>query len=578
MRAFSLAAMPRLSRILALSALALLLTLPFLDPRHHLPIATFRQEWLAGGLGLLALLALLADGGGRWQLPRIALLPLAPLALAWLQLALGFDVAYEQAVLLSLYLLWSVILMLAACRLEAVAGRDSIADVIAWSLLAGALLAAAAGAAQTWLPQLGLPWVFPGGGRAIGNVAQANNFADHLWLGLAAAAYLYQRGRLALAPLLAVAAPLLVMSLLSGSRSVYLYAFALAVWCLLEARHGADVRRRRLRHCALLLLPGLLVAQWLIGASGIAGTSVPSAQRLLAEGSYDSVRLTLWRAAADILGDHPLLGAGFDSYSREYFARIEAFPIAGKGIPEHSHNLLTEIAAEFGLLGLAALTAAGAAWLAGLRGRRDDASFLAIAALLVLGIHSLLEYPLWYAHYLAVAALALALGERRRWDFAAGGRQRALFAVGALLGLAALFSLRADYLRLEEATQGGDATGPLGAETRQALLADAYTRSLWRQYAALQFAAVMPIDDHALTERLKLMEEAMRFSPIRQAAFRHAALLQLAGRHDEAAAQLRRAMLAYPGQIAAAHAQLAAASASLPALAPLAGQLAQRSF
>lgn len=567
----------------ALAALALLLTLPFLGPRHHLPIATFHQEWLAGVLGLCALLALLPGRDERpWEIPHSAALPLALIVLVWLQLALGVDVLYAQVVLFSLYLSWGVLLMLVACRLEQSLGREALADGLAWSLLAGSLLQAASGALQMWLPQLGLPWIFPSNGRVIGNLAQANNFADYLWLGVVAASYLHARGKLPWPALLPALLPLIGLSLLSGSRSVYFYAIATSAWLLLGALlRAGDQRRRRLR-VGLFLLAALFALQWLIGISAPGGNTVSSAQRLLASGSYDPVRLTLWRAALDIFADHPWLGAGFDSYSREFFARIEQFSIGGRGIPEHSHNLVTEFAAEFGLAGLALLVAAAGLWLRGawrLRRRSDDASSLAVGCLLVVGIHSALEYPLWYAQFLAVAALMLALGDSRRWRIAAGGRRRLLLLGCTLLGLLVLSGLRSDYVQLEEGTQARRSDGqPLTAGEQQQLLAAVYAQSLWPHYAALQFAAHMPIDGERLDEKLVLMEEAMHFSPISAAVFRHAALLQLAGDETAARRQLRRAMLAYPQAIAGARNEIELAARDAPVLTPLLDMLRQRSF
>lgn len=573
----------------ALAVLALLLTLPFLGPQHHLPIATFHQEWLAGILGLCALLALLPGRDERaWEIPHSAALPLALIVLVWLQLAFGIDVLYAQVVLASLYLAWAVLLMLVACRLEQCLGRDALADGLAWSLLAGALLQAASGALQGWLPQLGLPWIFPSSGRVVGNLAQANNFADYLWLGVAAAGHLHARGRLPWPALLPALLPLLGLSLLSGSRSVYFYAIAITAWLLLGARLGAGEQRRRLLRLGLLLLPLLLGLQWLIGVAAPGGNTISSAQRLLASGSYDPVRLTLWRAALDIFAEHPLLGAGFDSYSREFFARIERFPLGGRGIPEHSHNLVAEFAAEFGLAGLALLVAAGGLWLRGAWGARgvqgmrrqgDDATWLAVGTLLVLGIHSLLEYPLWYAQFLAIAALMLAVADGGRWRFAAGGRQRALLLGTALLGLVVLAGLRSDYVELEDGTQGRRGDGePLTAATQQQLLAASYAHSLWRHYAALQFAARLPIDAGELDGKLALTAEAVHFSPISAAVFRHAALLQLAGDETAARRQLRRAMLAYPQAIAAARNEIELAARDAPALLPLLEMLRQRSF
>jgi O-antigen ligase len=562
----------------SLLALLLAITLPFLGAHHYLPIATFHQEWLAGTLGLVALLPLAFARDERpWMLPRTALLPLAMVALAWLQFSTNRTILFESTVLLSLYLVWAFLLMLALCRIETALGRDEVSYTLAWALFGGAILLAATGALQRWAPWIGMPYIFPAEGAIKGNIAQSNNFADYLWIGIACALYLHGRNKLAAAPLWLLLPGLIGLSLMSGSRSVYFFAVALIGWLLVWAWTLEGKARRPLLRSAFLLLPLVFAVQWLIDSSGAA---ISSAQRLVAQGSYDPVRMTLWRAALEMFTEYPLLGAGFDSYSREYFARIERFPINGAGIPEHSHNLLTELLAEFGLAGFALVAGAAALWLGGLHRQRSDATvFLATGILLILGIHSGLEYPLWYAQFLAIAALMLALGDGRRTPLVFAGRHRLVLAGLAAVGLLTLFSLRNDYMRLEVAAQGQSADGKLiPAATQQAWLLEIYMQSLWRNQAALQFAARMPIEAEDTGNRLQIMREALHFSPIRQAAFRYAALLQLDGQHDAAKMQLKRAMLSYPSDIPMVERQLVAASADAPTLAPLIAQLRQRNF
>ena len=566
---------------LSLFALLLAITLPFLGAHHYLPIATFHQEWLAGMLGLASLLPLALVRDSRpWEIPRTALLPLALIILVWVQFATNNKVLFESVLLLSLYMAWAFALMLAACRIETMLGRECMADTLAWGLLTGALLLALTGALQRWAPWIDQAYIFRGNGNINGNVAQANSFADYLWIGIASALYLNGRDKLSGGLLWLLLPALIGFSLMSGSRSVYFFAAALSTWLGLWAWLQPGTNRKSLIFSATLLLPMLLFVQWLIENSG---TPVSSAQRLLAQGSYDSVRLTLWRAAFSIFSEHPLLGAGFDSFSREFFEHIAQFPINGAGIPEHSHNLLTEMLAEFGLAGFGLVLGAGVLWLSALRRHRGDSPvFLALGVLLVLGIHSGLEYPLWYAHFLAIAVLMLTLGEGRRWSLTFAPRYRLALAGIALAGGVVLLNLRGDYMQLEAAAQGHSSDGQfIPAETQRMWLLNAYSKSLWRHYAALQFAARMPIEARDTEARVKVMEEALHFSPIRQGAFRYAALLQLNGQHEAASAQLKRAMLAYPGDIAMVEKQFAALANDSPELGqlkPLIEQLRQRSF
>ena len=569
---------PRLAAGLSLALLAAAITLPVLWPHHYLPLASFHQEWLAGTLGLLALLPLIALRAGAWKVPVCGLFPLGLVVLLAIQMAAGIGVRFDAALIAALYLVWACLLMLAILRISDTLGRETTAAWLARGILLCALLLAGTGALQYFAPWIGMPWIFPSA-TVIGNIAQPNNFADYLWLGIVAACWLYASGRLHGGLLLAALPFLMALSLMSGSRSVYLYTAMIVLWLAVWGWLQRGETRRQLLFLALVIAPLLFAVQEAIALSG---TIVGSAQRLLAQGSYDSVRLSLWRAAFDIFLDHPVIGAGFDSYSRLFFLGIEHHPINGAGVPEHSHNLVMEFAAEFGLAGLLLLFGGIGLWLSGLKKRIDSASALPIGLLLVLGTHSLLEYPLWYAHFLAIAALAAALAEGRVWTFRVAPRHSVVLAAFCLIGLIVLGGLRSDYGRLEEAAQGRHLDGrSIPETTQQSTLVDLYAHSLLSPYAALQFAARMPIDSSELPARLALMEEVRNFSPIRQAAYRHAALLELAGRGEEARRQWRLAELAYPADRGNAVRMIAEAARREPALAGMARELSapgQRSF
>jgi len=70
------------------------------------------------------------------------------------------------------------------------------------------------------------------------------------------------------------------------------------------------------------------------------------------------------------------------------------------GFIQHAHNLVFQLAAETGVAGLLVLFVSLGVWLYGLRhAKLDAAHWWGHAALGVLAIHSLLEYPLWYTYF-----------------------------------------------------------------------------------------------------------------------------------------------------------------------------------
>jgi O-antigen ligase len=116
----------------------------------------------------------------------------------------------------------------------------------------------------------------------------------------------------------------------------------------------------------------------------------------------DHGRLGEWGVALDAMAEHPLTGAGADSYS------LAASDVGG-GSTLYAHNLPLEIWAELGPLGLAlviALFASTAALVWRLRG--DRRAWLLAPAVLAFPLANLVD---WTWHLAGAAALwAAALG------------------------------------------------------------------------------------------------------------------------------------------------------------------------
>jgi O-antigen ligase len=69
-------------------------------------------------------------------------------------------------------------------------------------------------------------------------------------------------------------------------------------------------------------------------------------------GGENAQRVAIWQANRDIVAEHPLLGLGFGRYRAAGKAYYEPYPQADR--KSHAHNNFLQIAAESGLLGLAA--------------------------------------------------------------------------------------------------------------------------------------------------------------------------------------------------------------------------------
>lgn len=545
------------TRLLTTSSLwlvGLMWVLPFLSPRHAPPIPSFYGELMAAGLGLAALAALLKKSVWQpFELPRIALLPLGLAGIVLLQWLSGHLLFPQQALLGMLYLLWAMLLMTLGQQLQRELGWERLATALAWCLLAGGMASALITGMQQagWHGWMLVPMHTT---QSAGNLAQPNHFANYIGLSLVSLVYLRQRRHVGRPVFAAAVAGLLALLALSGSRSAWLYLTAMLLLAWRCAATGGG--RSLLLTCGLLLPSFLLIQQvipWIIGGSPAGATLMPT-ERLFREVSGTGVRLQIWHEAWQMFRDAPWLGVGFGQFDWNSFMLADRQAAGTFAEPtEHAHNLILHLLAELGIVAGILCLGMAATWV--WRNRQAASSpegWWLYGILTILGVHSLLEYPLWYTYFLGIAAILLGAGEVRtlKLELARVGRP-ALLAM-LLMGGLGLANLTQAYASLEKwmtrSLQGQVRDADLPAITAD--LTRLHGESLLSPYVELVLAASIAPSTNRLEEKLQLSDTAMRFSPIRQIVFRHALLLALKGDRDAALLQLRRAERAYPNDVA----------------------------
>jgi O-antigen ligase len=264
-------------------------------------------------------------------------------------------------------------------------------------------------------------------GRAVGNLRQPNHLCSLLLWGVVATAWLCELRVLKRGVLAAALALLLMFAVvLSASRSGVVGAVLLALWGLLDRRLPGRLR------VALLLAPLVYALLW-AGATAWAHHSQQvfgGETRFSGAGDISSSRFGIWANTLALVRAHPWLGVGFGEFNFAW--TLTPFPGRPVAFFDHAHNLPLHLAAELGVP-LAALVLAllgWALWCAWRAGRAEPTettkvtmategakaaslfSHLRAAFVMVLMVllHSLLEYPLWYAYFLLPAAFVLGLG------------------------------------------------------------------------------------------------------------------------------------------------------------------------
>jgi O-antigen ligase len=542
---------------ISLALAGLMFAFPFLHYRHENPLTTFDQEWWSALLGVLALLMLaIRDLWQRPEIPRIAQLPLALAAVILLQVALGKVAYFNQALLYILYLLFAALVMWLGARLRDSFGIEKLATVLAIFLLTGAELSALIGVLQhyQWHTPLDAVIVMQISPSVYGNLAQPNHFADYIALGLASLGLLFQQRKLKAAHAILLAAPLLFVLALSGSRSSWLYLLLMAGLAWWWARR--DVAMRPLLRYAVLLVAGFVlmnvVAQMSFKLGADSGTD--TLQRIIAHSgggeTSGSIRLYMWHEAVLIFLQSPWLGVGFGQFAWHHFELLPSLRGSNiNGLYNNAHNLIFQLAAETGIAGLLALFASAAVWLYGLRRATSGAAhWWGYSALGVLAIHSLLEYPLWYAYFLAVAALLLGAFDETRYRLSLPGLWRIALWVMLVAGLVSLVHLRNDYQRIKGTMAIDPAASGVAEANQRAIkgLLQVEQGSLLSPYADLFIVPLAEVNADRIKQKIALGNNAMHFTPIAPIVYRQAFFLAQDGQIEAARQLLEQAIWSYP--------------------------------
>ena len=328
-------------------------------------------------------------------------------------------------------------------------------------LLIAGILSSAIGIVQVFAPS------WPDGdwvartyivGRAVGNMRQPNHLSSLLVWAVIAAVWLGEAGVIKRWARTALTLLFIFVIVLSASRTGTVSVGLLAVWALLDRRLSRAAR-------ALLLLAPVAYAVFWFGTSAWADYShhvFGGETRFSTKGDISSSRWGIWANTLALIRMHPWAGVGFGEFNFAW--TLTPFPGRPVAFFDHTHNLVLQLAVELGLpLAALVLGLLGWALYAALQKAlraRDDADprqaplrRAAFMMVLLILLHSLLEYPLWYAYFLLPAAFAfgLCLGEVGEAPSdaapAVASRMRSLLVASMLLMLGGVLSV-VDYSRV----------------------------------------------------------------------------------------------------------------------------------
>lgn len=541
----------RLSRVSLLFA-GLMMCLPFIQVRHTEPFGFFYSEWIAFVMGLAAMTILLAERARNdLRIPGIALMPMGLLALLVVHVALA-KVAYsEQAIIAALYLIWATVLMVLGSVLRRRLGLEGMLRTLAWCVVVGGVINAIAAILQTYdIRGLFAPVILAkAGDRAYGNIAQANQFGNYVALAIASLAYLAASGKAPRNLAYALLAVMVYALALSASISVWLYLTLLLFLAGFVHLRCHSAESRNLMQLSVFVIAGYGIAQLLLRLPWLEPSPIfaSATERLFYQPTSIWIRLRLWQEAWQMFLDAPVLGVGYGQFVWQHFLMVGG--TAGEplvGLYHHTHNLIMQLLAEMGIFGAGILIIATVLWLWGQRQvTLDLEQWWLLAVLGVIAIHSLLEYPLWSAYFLGVAALLLGAGETRQILLRDATFLRTGTFVIMAVGTLASVMLLDRYYTFEKSLYT-----PRGATVEQIRRNDRalldLRGSLFTPYIDIAIVIGMPVDSENLTARVEFVRRVARFAPTGPVVYKYSALLALQGDSRQATEILNRAVLAHP--------------------------------
>ncbi len=552
------------SRI-SLALLGLMVSLPFLNFHHSLPLPTFYTEWMAFAFGTAALLPLALARGKQTGLPLLSLGLIGLMLVLLIQVAVGMVAYAERSLLGALYVLWAALLVWLGAHLREHCGLERIGVVLQVFVAFGGFLVAVTGFIQHYqIDWLGVRLVSGDGSDGmVGSLAQRNHFANYLGCALASVVFLFGRRRLNLPLATLLAAPLVLGLVLSISRSAWIYVLLVSISACWTFWLGDRGRLKPLVVFSLgmlILFAGLnLVLAHSPELSG-AGAQTPTlggrwTQTVASDSTQLGVqiRIHLLKEAWAMFAGHPFLGVGFGEFAWNLLEHGTGFDGSNSAMTNHAHNALLDLLAETGLLGALCVVVPLALWLRTFPWSKPDLDTGWMLTLIAIqGAHSMVEYPLWHANFLGLTALLLGVAPQPLVALRFSRFRQAALGLVLVAGIAVLGMVFSDYRNFERWTRQAE-----GSQRRNELLSEAQLKefagqratSLFAGYYDLLASELLVLDREDLDAKLGLNTYALRFAPIPDAVFRQAVLLSLKGEREGARRVLSRLATMYPNTL-----------------------------
>ena len=400
----------------------------------------------------------------RLKIPHAVIMPFSLLVLIAIQTASNFIWYPIEMVFPVLYLVcFGAALICGATIAMQENGLATLCAALAVCFLGSGLLSVILQHIQLFDLEL-MPWVVPLNWEApirpFANFAQANTLALTLCFAVASVWYLYTQDKIKPVYALLLAVLLLWGLALTQSRIAWIILPLFFILFISESRNGNRIRLMALTLCMALFIGFVLFAPVFLQLAGGLADSVEN------RATQTGVRLVLWQQALAMSRSHPWLGVGWFQFGANQVMNATQFQATEYS--DYAHNIVLNFAAETGWPYTLLLMGGCLYWIYHCCVRRWASpevryiSFIFIAV----AVHSMVEFPLWYAFFLLPFGLMVGAlhTDRLGSELVRPARAGLLLLVAATL--AAMAWIQIDYTRM---SSGFDAIAKIQAGDKRYL-------------------------------------------------------------------------------------------------------------
>lgn len=384
-------------------------TLSWLAYDHYRPWVNFHSEALAlFGISLMVLSHFFRKNNSIAFAPKIFVWIAISSLIPWAQYFADIIHYSGDALITSLYLYgfgFSIWLGQQYSSSQE-SNRTALASIF-YSILIAALISAAIGLLQ-WLSLQDFLQMYvvqtDAGDRAMGNMGQPNQLATLLLMGMAALAWTFEKNRIGYLGFGIGVFFMTLVLVLTQSRSGMLSACFLAIFFIWKNQKS----------------PTKIINKWIffwIAPYIAACFFLPKISNLLMMGStrsinptIDNARIIIWKQVVSGIHQSPWWGYGWNQTTAAHAAG--SLDVAGYLPYTYAHNIILDILAWNGLPFGIILTTLTAYWfISRIYRSKESTAIYALACIIPIAMHSMVEYPFAYSYFLLSAGLMIGIVE-----------------------------------------------------------------------------------------------------------------------------------------------------------------------